>query len=54
MDQIAALHWIQENIDAFGGDAEMVTVMGHGTGAVFVNLLMTSPLAKGKSKYTIL
>lgn len=42
MDQIAALHWIQENIGVFGGDQTNVTIVGHGTGAACVNLLMTS------------
>ncbi|XP_054282798.1 neuroligin-2-like isoform X2 [Macrosteles quadrilineatus] len=42
MDQIAALHWVQENIASFGGDPRNVTVMGHGTGAVCVHLLATT------------
>nr|CAD7427214.1 unnamed protein product [Timema monikensis] len=42
MDQIAALHWIQENIAAFGGDPGNVTVVGHGTGAACVHFLMAS------------
>ncbi|CAH0557830.1 unnamed protein product [Brassicogethes aeneus] len=42
MDQIAALHWIQENIAVFGGDPTNVTVVGHGTGAACVNFLLTS------------
>ncbi|XP_049855482.1 neuroligin-2-like [Schistocerca gregaria] len=42
MDQIAALHWIQENIAVFGGDPTNVTLVGHGTGAACVHLLMTS------------
>lgn len=42
MDQIAALHWIQENIAVFGGDQSNVTVVGHGTGAACVSFLMTS------------
>lgn len=42
MDQIAALHWIQENIAFFGGDSTNVTVVGHGTGAACVSFLMTS------------
>jgi hypothetical protein len=42
MDQIAALHWLQENIAVFGGDPTNVTIVGHGTGAACVNFLMTS------------
>lgn len=42
MDQIAALHWVQENIAFFGGDPKNVTLVGHGTGAACVNFLMTS------------
>jgi neuroligin len=42
MDQIAALHWVQENIAAFGGDPSNVTIVGHSTGAACINLLMTS------------
>lgn len=48
MDQVAALHWIQDNIIEFGGDPENVTVFGQGHGAACVNLLMLSPMAKGK------
>lgn len=43
MDQIAALQWVKENIDQFGGDADMVTLAGHGSGAACINFLMTSP-----------
>lgn len=46
LDQIAALQWIQENIEEFSGDRESVTLMGHGTGAVCVNLLLISPVAQ--------
>ncbi|CAB3227635.1 unnamed protein product [Arctia plantaginis] len=42
MDQIAALHWIKENVAAFGGDPTNVTLMGHGTGAACVHFLLTS------------
>ena len=47
MDQVAALHWIQENIPEFGGDPKNVTIFGHDHGAAFVNILMLSPLARG-------
>ncbi|XP_063976101.1 neuroligin-4, Y-linked-like [Diachasmimorpha longicaudata] len=43
MDQLAALHWVQENIVQFGGDPGNVTLMGHGTGAACVNFLAISP-----------
>ncbi|GFY66173.1 neuroligin-2 [Trichonephila inaurata madagascariensis] len=47
MDQVAALHWVQENIAEFGGDQKNVTIVGQGYGAAFVNLLMISPMARG-------
>ncbi|KAK7083792.1 Carboxylesterase, partial [Halocaridina rubra] len=47
MDQLAALHWVQENIVRFGGDPGQVTVMGHGTGAACLNFLVISPAASG-------
>lgn len=43
MDQIAALHWIQQNIGLFGGDPQNVTLLGHGTGAACIHFLMISP-----------
>lgn len=43
MDQMAALHWIHENIQKFGGDPSAVTLAGHGTGAACINYLMTAP-----------
>ena len=47
MDQIAALQWVQRNIDAFGGDADNVTLFGESAGGFSVHTMMTSPLAKG-------
>ncbi|XP_063224788.1 uncharacterized protein LOC134532300 [Bacillus rossius redtenbacheri] len=45
LDQIAALQWVQDNIEEFGGDPRLVTLMGHGTGAACVNLLLVSPVS---------
>jgi len=50
LDQIAALLWLRENIASFGGDPNSVTLVGHGTGAIFANLLLISPVANKKGE----
>lgn len=49
MDLVAGLHWLRENLGAFGGDPEQLALLGHGTGAALANFLAVSPMAKGKA-----
>lgn len=47
LDQIAALEWVRDNIAAFGGDPDNVTVFGESFGAVCVQTLLGMPGAHG-------
>ena len=47
LDQIAALEWVQENIEALGGDPDKVTVFGQSAGAMSVATLLSMPRANG-------
>jgi para-nitrobenzyl esterase len=47
LDLIASLQWIRDNIAAFGGDPDNVTIFGESGGGAKVSIMMSSPLAKG-------
>ena len=53
MDQIFALKWVHENIDAFGGDPDNITIMGQSAGGKTVSNMMLSPWADGLYKKVI-
>ena len=53
LDMIAALKWVKQNIAAFGGDPNQITIAGQSAGAFAVNHLCATPLAKGLFKGAI-
>jgi para-nitrobenzyl esterase len=53
LDQIAALKWVRENIEAFGGDKDRITIAGESAGSSSVNALCVSPLTEGMFNYAI-
>ncbi|XP_070581209.1 acetylcholinesterase-like [Ptychodera flava] len=47
LDQIAAMKWVQENIEHFGGDKNSVTIFGQSAGSASVGFHLLSPKSTG-------
>ena len=54
MDQAMALRWINENIEAFGGDPSSITLLGHSAGAASVGFHLASENSRGETLCDIL
>lgn len=48
LDQFAALEWVRDNIDAFGGDPDHITIMGQSAGSAATYHMLNSPLTRGQ------
>jgi len=47
LDQLAALRWVRENIEAFGGDPDQIVIAGQSAGGMSVAAHLASPMARG-------
>ncbi|XP_072049224.1 cholinesterase-like isoform X2 [Amphiura filiformis] len=54
LDQVEALRWVKTNIQAFGGDPNMITIFGESAGAASVSAHLFSPLSRDLFNQAIL
>nr|XP_054751988.1 cholinesterase 1-like [Lytechinus pictus] len=54
LDQVAALKWTYNNIEAFGGDKDQITIFGESAGSASVNFHLLSELSRGLFNQAIL
>ena len=54
LDQIAALSWVREHAERFGGDPRNVTVFGESAGAISIGALLGAPATRGLFRRAIL
>ena len=54
LDQICAINWVNDNISAFGGDKDNITIFGQSAGGRSVEILSTLPCMKGKFQRAIM
>ncbi|MGW0508184.1 carboxylesterase/lipase family protein [Streptomyces olivaceoviridis] len=53
-DQLAALRWVHESIEAFGGDPGRITLCGQSAGAISVGVLLAAPQTRGLIRRAVL